>query len=143
MLVLLLGLAIILFVVCFIGEGKTEDFKSEIFMGLAVCSMFIIIGLVITISILAPKAASESIYDDKIAIYEEDNAAIESFLERIAGSHVEYEQEAFAEGKTESKYDAIVQQQLEVYADNNAKIKDLKLEKSNIPNIKWIIYFGK
>ena len=143
MLVLLLGLAIILFVVCFIVEEKTEDFKSEVFGSLALCFGLIILGLIIAISILAPKAASESVYDDKIAVYEEDNAAIESFLERIAGSHVEYEQDSFAEGTTESKYDAIVQQQLVVYIDNNAKIKDLKLEKSNIPKIKWIIYFGK
>ena len=43
----------------------------------------------------------------------------------------------------ELKSDTIVQQQLEIYVANNAKIKSLKEKKINLIKIRWILYFGK
>ena len=68
---------------------------------------------------------------------------------------MKHEQDTYADLKTEEssitlitlfpelKSDALVQQQLEIYVDNNAKIKSLKEEKIDIAKKKWVLYFGK
>ena len=41
------------------------------------------------------------------------------------------------------KADELVKSQINVYIENNNKIKELKEEKINIPTAKWWLYFGK
>ena len=87
-------------------------------------------------------------------MYEEENAKIEQDIDRIVEHYLKYEQDTFANLKDESpitlvtlfpelKSDALVQQQLEIYVDNNAEIKSLKEEKIDIAKKKYLLYFGK
>lgn len=115
----------------------------------------IVLGLIIAICKLSPTVATESIIDSKIEMYQEENTNIEQDIDKIVKEYLKHEHDTFADLKTEDssitlitlfpelKSDTLVQQQLEIYVDNNAKIKSLKEEKIDIAKIKWILYFGK
>ncbi len=85
----------------------------------------------------------------------EENAIIEKDIDRIVDTYLKHEQDTYADLKTEEssialvtlfpelKSDTLVQQQLEIYVYNNAKIKRLKEDRIDITKLKWILYFGK
>ena len=97
----------------------------------------------------------ESIYDDKIAMYQEENAIIEQDVDRIVETYLKHEKNTYKDLKTEEsaitlvtlfpelKSDSLVQEQLEIYVKNNATIKSLKSRKIGLRKLKWILYFGK
>ena len=116
---------------------------------------FITLGLIITICRLSTIVATESTIDNKIAMYQEENTNIEQDIDEIIDGYLKYEHDTFEGLKTEEssitlvtlfpelKSDTLVKQQLEIYVDNNTKIKSLKEEKIDISKIKWLLYFGK
>lgn len=153
MLSLILGVVIILLVV-FLILWKIYPKQEEAFITMSFFCVIAIIGLLIPICILSTTVATEGTIDSKIAMYEEENAKIEQDIDRIVEQYLKYEQDTFANLKEESpitlvslfpelKSDALVQQQLEIYMDNNAEIKSLKEEKIDIAKKKWLLYFGK
>ena len=155
MLILILGLAVITMVICCIVASKTNhDGVNLLFFGLAIVFGIVSGLIVITICCLTPKVATASILDDKIAMYQEENAIIEQDIDRIVKEYLKHEQDTFADLKTEEssitlvtlfpelKSDTLVQQQLEIYVANNTKIRSLREEKINIAKTKWILYFG-
>lgn len=97
--------------------------------------------------------AESRIIDEKIAIYQEENASIEKDIESVVEQYMEHEKEVFKTAKAESpitliqiypelKSDALVKQQLEVYQSNNEQIKTLKTKKLECEKSKWLLYFG-
>ena len=96
---------------------------------------------------------SEPYIDEKITMYEEENTNIETQIAVLVESYMKYESETFAEFKgnemalislyPELKADTLVQQQITIHADNNAKIKALKEKKIDVKLAKWWLYFGK
>lgn len=92
--------------------------------------------------------------DDKIAMYEEENASIEESINVTVKSYMDFEASTYGELKDkdainlvslfpELKSDTLVQKQIEVYIANNDKIKELKEEKIELTKSKWLLYFGK
>ena len=92
--------------------------------------------------------------DKKIALYEEENAKIEQQIADTVKQYQEYETGIFTEVAPESsitlvalypelKSDTLVQSQINVYVDNNKKIKELKSSAINAPVYRWWLYFGK
>lgn len=160
MLTLILVLLIAAMVASIIVSSKTEShgysefsvhslfFGLAWFFGIATC------GIVIAICCIVPQVATASTIDSKIAMYQEENATIEQDIDRVVDAYLEHEHETFADLKTEEssitlvtlfpelKSDTLVQQQLEIYVANNAKIKELKEAKIDIAKKKWLIYFG-
>ena len=110
-------------------------------------------GFMFTIFIITEVASSLPI-DDKIAMYQEENAKIESQVADIVERYMEYETETF-EIKTDDSYivvaslypelksNTLVKSQIEVFVDNNNKIKELKEEKIGYSIARWWLYFGK
>lgn len=161
MLVLILGISVLIFVIFLVFLKKTK--KSEwgelnihtfcLFMSwlFGVLCIFLIVAICILIS----EVATANILDDKIAMYQEENTAIEQDIDKIVKEYLAHEHDTFADLKTEEssitlvtlfpelKADNLVQQQLEIYVANNAKIKRLKEEKIDISKKKWILYFGR
>ena len=102
-----------------------------------------------------PDVATASTIDDKITMYQEENARIEQDIDRIVEEYMKHEHDTFTDLKTEEssitlvalfpelKSNTLVQQQLEIYIANNAKIKILREEKIDIAKLKWLLYFGK
>ena len=151
MLTLILVLLVILFIV-FRVIAYIVDSDSYYCFSIVTC-VFIIL-LLIPICFLWIKVSTENMYDEKIAMYQEENATIEQRIDQIVQEYMEQEQDTFAELKTdespitlvnlfpELKSDTLVQQQIEIYVANSAKIKNLKEEKINLGTAKWLLYFG-
>ena len=161
MLILILGLSVITMIPCCIISSKTRPSKYGEFSvhGLFFCFAWIFgtvaLGMVITICCITPKIATASTIDDKIAMYQEENVAIEQDIDRIVEEYLKHEHDTFTDLKTEKssitlvtlfpelKSDTLVQQQLEIYVANNANIKSLREQKIDIVKLKWLLYFGK
>ena len=115
----------------------------------------VLIVSVIGIFILLLELSSENAIDSKIEMYQEENANIEQEIDTLVKQYMNYEQEVFNNLKIEEdsislvtlipelSSDTLVQKQLEIYLDNNAKIKSLKEDKINLSTSKWLIYFGE
>ena len=119
-----------------------------------------IFGLALIVSVFAICVLSYIIYtantiDNKIEMYQEENTNIEQEIDTLVKQYMNYEQEVFDNLKTEKdsitlvslipelNSDTLVQKQLEIYIDNNAKIMSLKEDKIGISKAKWLLYFGK
>ncbi len=90
----------------------------------------------------------------KIEMYQEENTKIEEQIDTLVKQYMEYEGKTLTEFKSESsitlvslypelKSDDLVSKQIEVYIENNNKIKQLKEDKINMRIGKWLLYFGK
>lgn len=90
---------------------------------------------------------------DKIAMYEQENTSIEKDIDAIVSNYMEYENKTFDMSQIESftvlvqmypelKSNELVQSQMQVYNDNNKKIKSLKNKLIESNKAKWLIYFG-
>lgn len=161
MFILILGLAVIAMVTCIIISSKTgpngycEFSVHGLFFVLAWAFGVIAFAMIVTICCIAPKIATASTIDDKIGMYQEENATIEQDIDRIVEEYLKHEHDTFADLKTEEssitlvtlfpelKSDTLVQQQLEIYVANNEKIRSLREEKVDIAKLKWLLYFGK
>ncbi len=92
--------------------------------------------------------------DDKIKLYENQNKNIEEKIEVVVKQYMDFEKDTFKELKPDSyinlvnlypelKTDKMVQQQIDLYTQNNEYITSLKEQKIEKTIYKWWIYFGK
>lgn len=91
----------------------------------------------------------------QIAMYEEENALIEEKVSNTVTKYMEYEKSIVIEVSPdddafslvslypELSSDTLVSNEIELYVNNNEKIKELKSEALNISNYKFWLYFGK
>ena len=91
----------------------------------------------------------------QIAMYEEENTLIEEKVSNTVTKYMEYEKDIIIEVSPDddaftlvSLYpelgsDVLVSNEIEVYVNNNNKIKELKSEALNISNYKFWLYFGR
>ena len=158
---LILVLLVIAMVICSIISclSEPDEFGGfsvhGLFFFLAWISGIAAFGMVITICCIAPKIATASTIDEKIAMYQEENATIEQDIDRIVEEYLKHEHDTFTDLKTEEssitlvtlfpelKSDTLVKRQLEIYVCNNTKIRKLREEKIDIAKLKWLLYFGK
>lgn len=94
-----------------------------------------------------------SVIDDRIEMYQEENAHIEQQIADVVEQYQKYETDIFMEVAPESavsmvalypelKSDSLVQAQIEVYVANNNMIKDLKDQQIKGDVYRWWLYFG-
>lgn len=120
-----------------------------LFCGIAgsVISFIALIVLLITVSGL-------NVIDNKIEMYQSENANIEQQISDCVEQYQKYETDIFTEVKPDSavtlvalypelKSDELVKKQLEIYIANNQKIKELKEEKIMGNVYRWWTYFGR
>lgn len=90
----------------------------------------------------------------EIEMYQQENTRIESEIDAIVKSYMEYEQNTFSDLRGESsltlvtifpelKSNELVQQQLRIYIHNNVTIKELRIKEIRIQKCVWLLYFGK
>lgn len=107
----------------------------------------------VAILILSVETSGCMVIDEKIAVYQEENAVIEEQISDTVANYMNYEQETFKEFKNESsivlvslfpelKSDTLVSKQIEIYTENNKKIKELKEQKLNYGPMLWWLCFG-
>lgn len=157
MIILLLILAIIAMVIGLVISIKNE-FESVgvglfgMLTGIVGC-LAVIVVVVLTIC-FADDVISGKYIDEKISMYQEENAKIEEQIDALVQNYMKYESGTFSEFKSENsmalvslypelKSDELVQKQMSVYSENNKKIKELKEQKIDVAKSKWWLYFGK
>lgn len=91
--------------------------------------------------------------DSKIEMYTTENEVIEHQIDVAVREYMSYEKEIMTEASPESSItlvaafpelaaDELVKKQIDIYIDNNAKIKQLKEDKINGAAKQWWLYFG-
>ena len=154
MLLVTLGICIAVFIVGMVIYCKSITSEEEnVAIGMLLVSGFV--GVVVLIATIAVGAmvVNESVLDDKIAMYTEENTAIEQQIAECVERYQEYEQGVFEKVSPtdavavvtlypELKSDTLVQAQIETYVENNNMIKQLKEKKIDASVRKWWLYFG-
>ena len=154
MILVILVLGIIMAVGGTILYCKLDDDKDSIGTSLQITGAIIIMISTIVSIILFISVINRVGIDKKIAMYEEENTKIEQQIADVVTQYQEYEAGIFTEVTPESamrlvtlypelKSDTLVQSQIEVYADNNKQIKELKCKAINTSVLRWWLYFGK
>lgn len=116
----------------------------------AISASFVIILLIATIVVGADYSQS-MVIDDKIALYQEENQKIETSIDVTVQQYKNYEQETFEKCKTdptmvlvmypELKSNELITKQIDVYINNNEKIKKLKGDKLACKVFGWWLFF--
>lgn len=130
-----------------------DDLDSLAFTGTILFGIALIIATVGSID-LAWNVTFGSHIPEMISMYEEENNQIESQIGELVNKYMEYEGSTFNDLKNEDsvalvslypelKSDALVEKQIEVYIENNKKIKNLKKKQIELSTYKWWLYFGK
>ena len=152
MILLIFGICILMIIGGCILDGKT-GVDSDICFGIsgigAIVGFFALVGLII----VGVNVKSLSVIDDRIAMYEEENARIEQQVADVVEQYQKYETDIFMEVAPESsvamvslypelKSDSLVQAQIEVYTENNKTIRDLRDKQIKGNVYRWWLYFG-
>lgn len=124
---------------------------GEVFSGFGIfISVVALIGIIINIGILI----NGRTLDDKIAMYEQENAAIEQSVDVLVKDYYRHESDTyssltpenavlFASAYPELQSNELATKQLEIYVDNNNKIKELKEDQINLSKNRFWLYFGR
>lgn len=132
----------------FIDSCGDYDGLFGIFLG----SIPLVIGVIVAIS-LTVQVSNLSVINEKIAMYEQENAKIEQQIETAITAYQQHEKDVFTEVKPDSyiqlvsiypelKSDTLVKEQIKTYQSNNKKIKELKVTAINGNVKRWWLYFG-
>ena len=152
MILVVLGVFVVLFVAGLICSSFNCDTDLSFGLG-AVGGLGAIISLIITI-FLAISVSFSNTHDEKLRMYIEENAKIESQIEVAVEKYMNHESDTFASVSPDSaislvalypelKSDALISSQIDVYTKNNEKIVYLKESKINASVARWWLYFGK
>ncbi len=95
------------------------------------------------------------VIDEKIELYQKQNEEIENKVELVVKQYIQHEKETFVELKGDTSYmtlvtlypelksDKLIEQEINLYEENNKYILELKEQKINEKIYKWWLYFGK
>ena len=139
-----------------IGIGLTccifmDNDTGEVFSGFGFfISVVALIGIIINIGILI----NGRTFDDKIAMYEQENEAIEQSVDVLVKDYYKHESDTYSSLKPENavlfasaypelQSNELATKQLEIYVDNNNKIKELKEDQINLSKNRFWLYFGR
>lgn len=136
--------------------GAIVDAKSSYSISGTLIAVFGAIGGIVALVaaiILGITTRELIVIDDRIEMYQEENARIEQQIADVVEQYQKYETDIFMEVAPESavsmvalypelKSDSLVQAQIEVYVANNNMIKDLKDQQIKGDVYRWWLYFG-
>lgn len=127
-----------------------DDF-AEVFVGLgSIVCIIALIGIFVNIGLLVRGRT----LDDKIAMYEQENTAIEQSVDVLVKDYYKHESDTYSSLKPENavlfasaypelQSNELATKQLEIYVDNNNKIKELKEDQINLSKNRFWLYFGR
>lgn len=145
MMIVLILISIVLIVLCL----NSYDFEELLIVPiLGLCAK--IVAMIILISCIV----NGRVIDQKIELLENKNIEIENKVETSVKSYMEYEGNTLKDFKVDSyiqlvnlypdlKSDELIKSEIELYQENIKEVNKLRMEKINISNYKWWVYFGK
>lgn len=119
-----------------------------------VFSVFLVICIIVGIRMM-DDIAEGKVIDEKIAVYEQENEKIETAIDVLVKEYMTQEEKIMIKTANKEslitlvqlypdlKSNDLVKKQMDIYVNNNKKIKKLKTEKLNISKTKWWLYLGK
>lgn len=145
MFILLFVIAVALIVLAVLNEYLADGF------GILGCliGLIALIGIFVNIGFLVYGRT----LDDKIAMYEQENAAIEQSVDVLVKDYYRHESDTyssltpenavlFASAYPELQSNELATKQLEIYVENNNNIKELKKDQINLSKNRFWLYFG-
>lgn len=153
MILVILGVSILVLIVSSIISECAKSNIDELFEAISFISAFLTGIAIVVLVILIFANAWGTTLEEKIAMYQEENAVIEQQMSDLVVTYMEYEGNTFKACSNESaitlvslypelKSDSLVERQMEVYVENNKKIKKLKESLINRGVVKWWLYLG-
>ena len=150
MILLIFGICILMVIG---GSILYDKFDTDVSYNVAIFGVALGFVSFILIIIFGIRVKSLSVIDDRIAMYEEENARIEQQVADVVEQYQKYETDIFMEVAPESavtmvslypelKSDSLVQAQIEVYTENNKTIRDLRDKQIKGNVYRWWLYFG-
>ena len=146
MFILLFVIAVVLIVLAVMNEDLEECFGilGGLIGFIALIGIFVNIGLLVRGRTL----------DDKIAMYEQENTAIEQSVDVLVKDYYKHESDTYSSLKPENavlfasaypelQSNELATKQLEIYVENNNKIKELKEDQINLSRNRFWLYFGR
>ena len=131
MILLIFGICILMIIG---GSILYDQLDTDTYCNLTILGFALGFVSFIAIIVLGIDVKSLSVIDDRIAMYEEENARIEQQVADVVEQYQKYEADIFMEVAPENavtmvslypelKSDSLVQAQIEVYTENNKIIK--------------------
>lgn len=158
---LIISLLMLYFGVFIRNRGSDTDNKFLHFLYInSFDDMFCAIGgilssiMLIIVIVLTIFNSNNSVIDDKINMYLEENEKIETSVNEVVSNYMKFESDTYADFKIDNmmaavslypelKSDELVKSQIDIYIENNNIIKTLKEQKLTAGVVKWWLYFGK
>lgn len=149
MLIICIVLTILAVIVAIISNN--QNFGGFLFFSLPGAICLGIADVIMIIWIISIYSNGFAI-NDKIKMYQEENKDIQEQITIIVNNYQQYEKEvvdSIADMEVlmikfpELKTSELVKTQMNIYIENNAKIKKLKEQKIDIKLGKWLLYFGE
>lgn len=154
LIVIILICIALIFLACFIGDRVDEDSLAFKFcIGSVAVSVGIgIICLLMTV-ISIGKVVGSSAIDEQINLYENENVRIEEHINSVVDEYKTYENDTLEKFNgsngteiisvhPELKANELIQEQMDIYYQNQTTILELKSEKIKMKPWKWWLYFG-
>lgn len=121
-------------------------------LGVFLGTIPLVICIIVAIFLTA-QVSNLSVIDQKVEMYEQENAKIEQQIETAVTAYQQHEKDVFTTVKPNSymqlislypelKSDTLVKTQIKTYQNNNKKIKELKEQAINGNVKRWWLYFG-
>ena len=145
---MLILLAIIFMIIAFITKDDYDDFPC------AFCFAVGIIAIVATIGFSIALFNTKYTVQKKIDMYQEENTIIEHKIENAVEKYMQFEKEVMFEVSPDDdvislislypdlKSDELIKSEIDIYTENNKKIKEFKEKQLEAPTYKFLIYFG-
>lgn len=129
-----------------------KDYEWVYYLLNAVGGVVLGVSLIATI-IVGITYTGHMTIDEKIEIYKQENANIESQMSVVVSEYMGFETETLEKFKNESsttlvslypelKSNTLVTKQLELYVENNKAIKSLECERLKYRVYAWWLFFG-
>lgn len=159
MLIVLFIIFLIMIVIGLIWIGLS-DFDEEMPGITVLIGGLLELCVVVGIIVAGVNISQLQIIDSKIAMYEEENNKIQEQISSIVENYKDYEKNTYTESLKnidikntdvvvlaqlypDLKADGMVTKEMDIYTENNNKIKELKEQKLDYQVAKWWLYFGK
>lgn len=146
----------VLFMICFIvmlaGIFFIEDYDVK--LAVAVISLLGVVVFGAVGAVCLSEIIEGRYIDERIALYESENAEIEQNINELVEQYMQYEADTYSNLKGESgitlvslypelKSNELVQEQCDLYISNKKCVLELKEQRIRVSENKWWLYFGK
>lgn len=160
---MLIIICVLILIIFIIGVALMQDNRYNVCMpGIAITGFSGFCLLIAGASLLytVNNVMELKIIDQQIEMYQEENSNIQNSISKIIGNYMDYEQGTYTKSLEsmdlksldivvlsqlypDLKANEMVNQQINIYQENNNKVRELKEKKIKYQLSKWWLYFGK